>query len=145
MRLSLGCLEVSSGWCFDASHVAGVDSFKVAFDRGSRRWLMISCTRFGPMLLGSLQILGLYVGFSVVDVSMIDRGSPVLTPTYSAAEKTQAWLHFVASCCVSEGNQAGRFASIAVVFHFHRVDVQVDLPTSLPLICLLYTSPSPRD
>lgn len=79
MRLSLGCLEVSSGWCFDASHVAGVDSFKVAFDRGSRRWLMISCTRFGPMLLGSLQILGLYVGFSVVDVSMIDRGSPVLT------------------------------------------------------------------
>ena len=66
-----------------------------------------------------------------------------LHTTYSAAEKTQAWLHFVASCCVSEGNQAGRFASIAVVFHFHRVDVQVDLPTSLPLIKRALTEIAP--
>ena len=44
-------------------------------------------------------------------------------------------LEFVAWCGVSEGNQAGSIAKkLAAVLHFHRIHVQMELPTSSPLI-----------
>ena len=52
----------------------------------------------------------------------------------SLTENTQALLEFAAWCGVSEGNQASTIASkVAAVLHFHRVDAQMELPTSSPL------------
>ena len=48
--------------------------------------------------------------------------------------KILAVLEFVA-WCVSEGNQAGTIAGkLSAVLHFHRVNLQMELPTSSPLI-----------
>ena len=53
----------------------------------------------------------------------------------SLTENTQALLEFAAWCGVSEGNQASTIASkVAAVLHFHRVEAQMELPTSSPLI-----------
>ena len=50
--------------------------------------------------------------------------------------KIQELLEFVV-WCASEGNQAGAIASkLSAVLHFHRINLQVELPTSSPLITL---------
>ena len=52
----------------------------------------------------------------------------------SDADKIQELLEFVA-WCASEGNQAGTIASkLSAVLHFHRINLQMELPTSSPLI-----------
>ena len=52
----------------------------------------------------------------------------------SDTDKIQELLEFVA-WCASEGNQAGTIASkLSAVLHFHRINVQIELPTSSPLI-----------
>ena len=48
--------------------------------------------------------------------------------------KIQELLEFVA-WCVSEGNQAGTIANkLSAVLHFHRINLQTELPTSSQLI-----------
>ena len=50
----LGCLEVGSGWWFDASHVAGVETPSLtAFHHESRRISTATSVRPGPTLLGT--------------------------------------------------------------------------------------------
>ena len=54
--------------------------------------------------------------------------------TDSDADRIQALLEFVA-WCAKKGNQAGTIASkLSAVLHFHRVNLQMELPTSSPLI-----------
>ena len=56
-----------------------------------------------------------------------------LTPR-SPTHKIQELLEFVARCA-SEGNQAGTMANkLSAVLHFHRINFQIELPTSSPLI-----------
>ena len=51
----------------------------------------------------------------------------------SDAGKIQELLEFVA-WCASEGNQAGTIASeLSAVLHFHRINLQMELPASSPL------------
>ena len=52
----------------------------------------------------------------------------------SDTDKIQELLEFVA-WCASEGNQASTIArKLSAVLHFHRIDLQMELPTSSPLI-----------
>ena len=52
----------------------------------------------------------------------------------SDTDKIQELLEFVA-WCASEGNQAGTIANkLSAVLHFHRINLQMELPTSSPLI-----------
>ena len=52
----------------------------------------------------------------------------------SDTDKIQELLEFVA-WCASEGNQAGTIASkLSAVLHFHRINLQMESPTSSPLI-----------
>ena len=59
MRL-LGCLEVGSGWCFDALHVAGVEN---AIADGISRWepedIDGTLRAFRPDVAWHRQVLGL--------------------------------------------------------------------------------------
>ena len=55
-------------------------------------------------------------------------------PAASDADKIQALLEFIA-WCVSEGNMAGTIAGkLSTVLRFHRVNLQMELPTSSPFI-----------
>ena len=52
----------------------------------------------------------------------------------SDTDNIRELLEFVA-WCASEGNQAGAIASkLSAVLHFHRIDLQMELPTSSRLI-----------
>ena len=52
----------------------------------------------------------------------------------SDTDKIQELLAFV-EWCASEGNQAGTIASkLSAVLHFHRINLQMELATSSPLI-----------
>ena len=52
----------------------------------------------------------------------------------SDTDKVQELLEFVA-WCASEGNQTGTIANkLSAVLHFHRINLQMEWPTSSPLI-----------
>ena len=52
----------------------------------------------------------------------------------SDTDKIQEFLEFV-TWRASEGNQAGTIANkLSTVLHFHRINLQMELPTSSPLI-----------
>ena len=66
--------------------------------------------------------------------SGVDRGGCAFDAAVSDTDKIQELLEFVA-WCASEGNQAGTIANkLSAMLHFHRINLQMELPTSSPLI-----------
>ena len=158
MRL-LGCLEVGSGWCFDALHVAGVEN---AIADGISRWkpedIDGNLRAFRPDVAWHRQVLeptGVAVCFGVLACLSVAPSShraytsgfrswaafrgligeaEYFDAAVSDTDKIQELLEFVA-WYASEGNQAGtRAKTLSAVPHFHGINIQMELPTSSPLI-----------
>ena len=131
-----------------------------AFYDGSRRISTVTSARSGPTLLGTdrywgngrrvmLRSVGQLIRLSVAPSShraytsgfrswAVFRGligeAEYFDAAVSNTDKIQELLEFVA-WCASEGNQTGTIANkLSAVLNFHRINLQMELPTSSPLI-----------
>ena len=159
MRL-LGCLEAADGGLTRCMSLVWRTPSLTAFHVGSRRISTVTA-RSGPTLLVTDRYWSQRaryasecwrpahpsVSCAVVSPSLYVRflrswaafrgligEAEYFDAAVSDTDKIQELLEFVA-WCASEGNQAGTIANkLSVVLHFHCINLQMELPTSSPLI-----------
>ena len=138
MRL-LECLEVGSGWCFDALHVAGMENtIAYAISRWEPEYIDGNLRAFRPDVAWHRQVL------EPTGVALWSVGGHLIRLSV-ASSSHRAYTSGSRSWAASRGLIGEAEYFDAAVSDTETAASKYSASPINPRDCLLYTSPSPRD